>query len=51
MHNNDISSERRMYLRVREIFAMPADYQPSFKEITYFFKIIQNKLYYACIAN
>ena len=35
MYNNDISSERRMYLRVREIFAMTADYQPSFKETTY----------------
>ncbi|MCL6001954.1 virulence RhuM family protein, partial [Neisseria meningitidis] len=42
------SSERRMYLRVREIFAMAADYQPSFKETTHFFKIIQNKLHYAC---
>ena len=37
-----------MYLRVREIFAMAADYQPSFKETTRFFKIIQNKLHYAC---
>lgn len=42
------SSERRMYLRVREIFALAADYQPSFKETTRFFQIIQNKLHYAC---
>lgn len=42
------SSERRMYLRVREIFALAADYQPSFKETTQFFQTIQNKLHYAC---
>ena len=42
------SSERRMYLRVREIFALAADYQPSSKETTQFFQIIQNKLHYAC---
>ncbi|KYK81944.1 2-hydroxyacid dehydrogenase [Aggregatibacter actinomycetemcomitans SC383s] len=42
------SSERRMYLRVREIFAMAADYQHSFKETNAFFKTIQNKLHYAC---
>lgn len=42
------ASERRMYLRVREIFALAADYEPSFKETTQFFKTIQNKLHYAC---
>ena len=41
------ASERRMYLRVREIFAMAADYEPSFSETTKFFSIIQNKLHYA----
>ena len=41
------ASERRMYLRVREIFAMAADYEPSFAETTRFFSIIQNKLHYA----
>ena len=41
------SSERRMYLRVREIFALAADYQPSLKETTAFFQIIQNKLHFA----
>lgn len=41
------SSERRMYLRVREIFAMAADYEPTWKETTRFFSIIQNKLHYA----
>lgn len=41
------ASERRMYLRVREIFAMAADYQPSSKETTLFFQKIQNKLHFA----
>lgn len=42
------ASERRMYLRVREIFALAADYEPSLKETTQFFQTIQNKLHYAC---
>lgn len=42
------ASERRVYLRVREIFALAADYQPSLKETTEFFQIIQNKLHFAC---
>lgn len=42
------ASERRVYLRVREIFALAADYEPSLKETTQFFQIIQNKLHYAC---
>ncbi len=41
------ASERRMYLRVREIFAMAADYSPSLPETTAFFRIIQNKLHFA----
>ena len=41
------ASERRMYLRVREIFAMAADYDPSWAETTKFFSIIQNKLHFA----
>jgi len=36
------ASERRMYLRVREIFAMAADYEPSLSETTKFFSVIQN---------
>ena len=42
------ASERRMYLRVREIFALAADYEPSLKQTTRFFQTIQNKLHYAC---
>jgi len=41
------ASERRIYLRVREIFALAADYEPSLKETTSFFQTIQNKLHYA----
>ncbi|ECG2669852.1 hydroxyacid dehydrogenase, partial [Salmonella enterica subsp. enterica serovar Takoradi] len=42
------ASERRVYLRVKEIFTMAADYEPSNKETTRFFQTIQNKLYFAC---
>ncbi len=35
-------------MRVREIFALAADYQPSLKETTLFFQTIQNKLHFAC---
>lgn len=41
------ASERRMYLRVREIFALAADYEPSLPETTRFFSTIQNKLHFA----
>ena len=41
------ASERRMHLRVREIFAMAADYEPTWSETTRFFSIIQNKLHFA----
>ncbi len=41
------SSERRMYLRVREIFTMAADYQPGWSETSRFFGTIQNKLHFA----
>jgi len=41
------ASERRMYLRVREIFTLAADYQPSLRETTRFFQTMQNKLHFA----
>ncbi|MGD9948504.1 MAG: virulence RhuM family protein [Desulfobulbus sp.] len=41
------ASERRMYLRVKEIFAMAADYEPSWSETSKFFSIMQNKLHFA----
>ena len=41
------ANERRMYLRVREIFALAADYEPTLAETTKFFSVIQNKLHFA----
>lgn len=41
------ASERRVYLRVREIFALAADYEPSLGEANRFFSVIQNKLHFA----
>lgn len=41
------ASEKRMYLRVREIFALAADYQPKEADTAKFFQIIQNKLHFA----
>lgn len=40
------ASERRMYLRVKEIFALAGDYDPTQKATVEFFKIIQNKLHF-----
>ncbi|OSD63312.1 hydroxyacid dehydrogenase [Salmonella enterica subsp. enterica serovar Rough O:d:1,7] len=45
------ASERRGYLRGREIFSLAADYQPSLKETTQFFQTIQNKLHFACTGH
>jgi hypothetical protein len=41
------ASEQRVYLRVREILALAADYQPSDPDTQVFFQIIQNKLHFA----
>jgi len=41
------ASERRVYLRVKEIFALSSDYDPSWSETTRFFQHIQNKLHFA----
>ncbi|HEX8392634.1 MAG TPA: RhuM family protein, partial [Longimicrobium sp.] len=41
------ASERRVYLRVTDIFALAADYEPSRAEVTTFFQTIQNKLHFA----
>lgn len=41
------ASEKRMYLRVREIFALAGDYDPGKKKTTRFFQTIQNKLHFA----
>ncbi|WP_437656607.1 virulence RhuM family protein [Sorangium sp. So ce1182] len=41
------ASERRVYLRVREIFALAADYRPGTPETIVFFQTMQNKLHFA----
>ena len=41
------ASEHRMYLRIRDIFALSADYEPNNKQTNIFFSAIQNKLHYA----
>jgi hypothetical protein len=41
------ASERRMYLRVKEIFALAADYRATDAESVKFFQIMQNKLHFA----
>lgn len=41
------ASEKRMYLRIRDIFALAADYQPEAAQTQQFFQIIQNKLHWA----
>lgn len=45
------ASERRMYLRVREIFAMAADYVPNHEQTARFFQTIQNKLHFAATGH
>jgi hypothetical protein len=41
------ASERRVYLRVREILALAADYSPTEPETQTFFQVVQNKLHFA----
>ena len=41
------ASEKRVYLRVREILALAADYDPKDTETQTFFRTIQNKLHFA----
>ena len=41
------SAEKRMYLQVRDIFKLAADYDPIAAETLAFFQIIQNKLHWA----
>ncbi len=44
------ASEKRMYLRVREIFALAGDYNPRNRLTTEFFQTIQNRLHFAAIG-
>lgn len=41
------ASEKRMYLRVREILALAADYDPKDTQTLLFFQTVQNKLHFA----
>ena len=41
------ASERRMYLRVREILALAADYEPTDSATQVFFQVAQNKLHFS----
>jgi hypothetical protein len=41
------ASEQRLYLRVKDILALAADYQPSESETQKMFKTVQNKLHFA----
>jgi len=41
------ASEKRMYLKVRDIFKLAADYRPEASETQQFFQVIQNKLHWA----
>ena len=41
------ASEKRVYLRVREILALAADYDPTDAETRNAFQVIQNKLHFA----
>ncbi|HEY9227901.1 MAG TPA: virulence RhuM family protein [Gemmatimonadaceae bacterium] len=41
------ASEQRMYLRVRDILALAADYEPSSGETQRFFQTVQNKLHFS----
>lgn len=41
------ASEKRMYLRVKEIFSLASDYQTDESQTQVFFQTIQNKLHFA----
>ncbi len=44
------ASERRGYLRVREILALAADYKPTEPDTQLFFQLVQNQLHFAAIG-
>jgi hypothetical protein len=45
------ASEKRMYLRVREIFALAGDYDSTRADTTTFFQVMQNKLHFAATGH
>lgn len=42
------SSEKVLYRQVLDLYATSVDYDPKADESIRFFKIVQNKLHYAC---
>ena len=45
------ASERRVYLRVRDIIALAADYAPNAEETHAVFQVVQNKLHFAATGH
>lgn len=45
------ASERRVYLRVRDILALAADYAPKEAETQAVFQVVQNKLHFAATGS
>ncbi len=45
------ASEKRAYLRIREIFALAVDYDPKSQAAQLFFATMQNKMHYAATEN
>ena len=43
------SSEKVMYRQVLDLYATSVDYNPRSAESVAFFKMVQNKLHYACL--
>src|SRR3989338_8278610 len=41
------SSEKRFYLKIRDIYKLAVDYDPNAEETLEFFRIVQNKLHFA----
>ncbi len=41
------SSEKRFYQKIRDIYALAADYDPKAEESRQFFKVVQNKLHWS----
>ena len=42
----ELSAEKRMYLKLRDIFKLAVDYEPAAAETQAFFQVIQNKLHW-----
>ena len=41
------ASEKRVYLKIKEIFTTSIDYDPKSEQAKLFFKTVQNKLHYS----